>query len=193
MAATPDASAQSRQSDAITEDLVNRLRLSINRLHRLLRQESLAGLSPAQASALGLVNRLGSPTLGELAAVEQVQPPTMTRTVGDCTDAGMVTRSTDATDRRSARIRLTPAGKRSLERICTLKNAFLVRRLAELGPAEQAGAADLVAIVPLFLPAARQREAFGAAHVVVMADESSNVVPLPVNDAEVALAQRRSS
>ncbi len=52
------------ETAAVSEELASRLRLSINRLHRLLRQESLAGLSPAQASALGAVNRLGSPTLG---------------------------------------------------------------------------------------------------------------------------------
>jgi DNA-binding MarR family transcriptional regulator len=129
------------------EELASRLRLSINRLHRMLRQESLAGLSPAQASALGAVNRLGSPTLGELAAVEQVQPPTMTKIVATLADAGMVTRVTDASDRRSARVRITPAGKRSLERIRTLKNAFLTRRLAELSPDERAGAADLVGLL----------------------------------------------
>jgi len=129
------------------EELASRLRLSINRLHRLLRQESLAGLSPAQASALGAVKRLGSPTLGELAATEQVQPPTMTRIVATLSDAGMVTRITDAADRRSARVRITPNGRRALERIRTLKNAFLARRLAELSPDEQAGAAELATLL----------------------------------------------
>ena len=81
--------------DHPTEELASRLRLCVNRLHRLLRQESLDGLSPAQASTLGAVKRLGSPTLGELAAVEQVQPPSMTRIVATLTDAGMVTRITD--------------------------------------------------------------------------------------------------
>ncbi len=136
---TPDATVA-----GVSEELASRLRLSINRLHRLLRQESLAGLSPAQASALGAVNRLGSPTLGELASIEQVQPPTMTKIVASLADAGMVTRVTDVADRRSARVRITPAGKRSMERIRTLKNAFLTRRLAELSPEEQAGAAALV-------------------------------------------------
>ena len=129
------------------EELASRLRLSVNRLHRLLRQESLGGLSPAQASALGTVKRLGSPTLGELAATEQVQPPTMTRLVATLSDAGMVTRITDAADRRSARVRITPNGRRALERIRTLKNAFLARRLAELSPAERAGAAELATLL----------------------------------------------
>ncbi len=147
MAAPLDTSSPAVAAAEVSEELASRLRLCINRLHRLLRQESLAGLSPAQASALGAVNRLGSPTLGELASIEQVQPPTMTKIVATLTDAGMVTRVTDATDRRSARVRITPAGKRTLERIRTLKNAFLTRRLGELGPEEQAGAADLVALL----------------------------------------------
>ena len=49
--------------------------------------------------------------------------------------SGLTGTVTDASDRRSARVRITPAGKRSLERIRTLKNAFLTRRLAELDPA----------------------------------------------------------
>jgi DNA-binding MarR family transcriptional regulator len=67
--------------------------------------------------------------------------------VANLSDAVMVTRVTDDTDRRSARVRITPAGRRALERIRTLKNAFLVRRLSELSPEEQAQAADLVALL----------------------------------------------
>jgi DNA-binding MarR family transcriptional regulator len=143
----PETATQAPPKAAINEELASRLRLCINRLHRMLRQEALAGLSPAQASALGSVSRLGSPTLGELASVEQVQPPTMTRIVASLQETGMVTRITDDSDRRSARVRITPAGKRNLERIRTLKNAFLVQRLAELGQDEQESAADLVALL----------------------------------------------
>jgi DNA-binding MarR family transcriptional regulator len=129
------------------EEVASRLRIAVNRLQRRLRQQSLGGLSPAQASALGSVHRHGNPTLGELAALEQVQPPTMTRIVANLADAGMVTREADAKDRRSARVRLTPAGERALERMRTLKNAFLVRRLAELEDGEQHHAAELVLLL----------------------------------------------
>jgi DNA-binding MarR family transcriptional regulator len=139
--------APAADTSQVSEELASRLRLNINRLHRRLRQESLAGLSPAQASALGAVNRLGSPTLGELASIEQVQPPTMTRIVASLQESGMVTRVTDVADRRSARVRITPAGKRALERIRTLKNAFLTRRLADLSSDEQSRAAELVALL----------------------------------------------
>jgi DNA-binding MarR family transcriptional regulator len=138
--------AQARTTLA-NEELASRLRLNINRLHRRLRQEALAGLSPAQASALGAVYRLENPTLGELAATEQVQPPTMTRIVASLQEAGMITRVTDAADRRSARVHITPAGKRALDRIRTLKNAFLTRRLADLSPAEQERADELISLL----------------------------------------------
>jgi DNA-binding MarR family transcriptional regulator len=128
-------------------ELAGRLRLAVNRLHRRLRQESLGGLSPAQASALGSVRRHGNPTLGELAAMEQVQPPTMTRIVAGLAEAGMVTRVADTNDRRSARVRLTPAGEQTLERIRTRKNAFLVRRLDQLSEDEQRHASELVALL----------------------------------------------
>ena len=129
------------------EEVAGRLRIAVNRLQRRLRQESLGGLSPAQASALGSVSRHGSPTLGELAAIEQVQPPTMTRIVASLAEAGMVTRVADASDRRSARVRITPAGERALARMRTRKNAFLLRRLGELGPDEQRHATELVELL----------------------------------------------
>ena len=129
------------------EDLATRLRIAVNRLQRKLRQQSLEGLSPAQASALGTVNRLGRPTLGELAALEQVQPPSMTRIVANLADAGMVVRETDAADRRSVRVRITPAGTRTLERMRTAKNAFLLRRLGDLSADEQRRAEDLVGLL----------------------------------------------
>ena len=137
-------SGPAQQTD---EELAGRLRIAVNRLQRRLRQESLGGLSPAQASALGSVSRHGSPTLGELAALEQVQPPTMTRIVASLAEAGMVTRVADADDRRSARARITPAGERALEEMRTRKNAFLLRRLGDLGPDQQRNAAELVALL----------------------------------------------
>ncbi len=129
------------------EEVAERLRIAVNRLQRRLRQESLGGLSPAQASALGSVSRHGSPTLGELAALEQVQPPSMTRIVASLTEAGMLTRLADANDRRSVRVHITPAGERALERMRTRKNAFLLRRLSELSTEEQQQAVELVGLL----------------------------------------------
>ncbi len=145
MTAPTDATTQ----DAVlaAEDVASRLRVAVNRLQRRLRQEALGGLSPAQASTLGTVRRLGHPTLGELAAEEQVQPPSMTRIVGHLVEAGLVSREADSADRRSVRVRITPAGERALQRIRHAKNAFLVRRLGELGPEDGQHAVELVALL----------------------------------------------
>jgi len=140
---TPQASAPPAPDD----ELAGRLRVAVTRLNRKLRQQALAGLSPAQASALGSVNRLGRPTLGELAAVEQVQPPTVTRLVTSLESAGLVARETDGADRRVVRVRITADGRRNLQRIRTLKNAFLTRRLAALEPADQALAEALTSLL----------------------------------------------
>ena len=134
---------------ALTSDdeLASRLRVAVVRLNRKLRQQALAGLSPAQASALGTVNRLHSPTLGELAAAEQVQPPTVTRLVTSLEAAGLVVRETDGLDRRVVRVRMTAEGRRNLQRIRSLKNAFLARRLAALDPADLALAETLTSLL----------------------------------------------
>ena len=71
----------------------------------------------------------------------------MTRIVANLTEAGMVTRVTDANYRRSVRVRITLAGERALERMRTRKNAFLLRRLGDLDPDEQRQAAELVALL----------------------------------------------
>ena len=129
------------------EELATRLRAAVTRLNRRLRQQSLAGLSPAQASALGTVSRRDGLTLGELAAAEQVQPPTVTRLVTSLENAGLVARETDGTDRRVVRVTITAEGRRALQRIRTLKNAYLTRRLAALDPAEQELAEALTSLL----------------------------------------------
>ena len=127
--------------------LAARLRLAVTRLHRSLRQQADAGLTPSQASALAGVERLGSPTLGTLAAREAVQPPSMTRIVGALEDLGHVTRVADASDRRVVRIAITPSGVAVLRHIRSLKNAFLTERVASLEPSERAALADLTTLL----------------------------------------------
>ncbi len=119
----------------------------MTRLNRRLRQESVTGISPSQESALATIKRLGTPTLGELAQAEQVQPPTMTRVVAGMEAAGLVERRGDVDDRRVSRVELTPSGRVALERIKNLKNAYLARQISMLVPAERASAGELVALL----------------------------------------------
>ncbi|MGH9228678.1 MAG: MarR family winged helix-turn-helix transcriptional regulator [Acidimicrobiales bacterium] len=117
----------------ITE-LAGRLRLASARLHRRLRQEADAGLSPSQQSALGTIDARGPLTLGDLAAAEHVTPPTITKVIARLEEEGLVHRTVDASDRRVTRVSATREGRRRLEHSRARRNAFLAVRLRELGP-----------------------------------------------------------
>ena len=117
--------------------------MAVTRLQRRLRQQGVGGLSPSQSSALTSVAKLGSPTLGELAAREVVQPPSMTRIVGALENMGYVTRVVDPTDRRVARVTLSPQGRAVLDHNRSAKNAYPAQRLLHLTTEERDSLGDL--------------------------------------------------
>jgi DNA-binding MarR family transcriptional regulator len=129
-------------SDALIDDseLASRLRLSVTRLARRLRQQAgaEAEVTPSQLAALSSVERLGPITLGDLAAVERVQPPSMTRIVAGLEDAGLVARHIDQHDRRIARVQTTVAGRRFLDRSRSRKDAYLSARVRTLDAEDRA-------------------------------------------------------
>ncbi|MGH9100229.1 MAG: MarR family winged helix-turn-helix transcriptional regulator [Acidimicrobiales bacterium] len=133
------------------DELAARLRIAVTRLSRRLRQESMTGISPSHEAALATVSRLGHPTLGELAAVEQVQPPTMTRIVASMEAAGLLRRHGDADDRRVIRVAITSDGRKTLERIRTRKNAYIGRQLVRLSDGEREYAATVVSLLERFV------------------------------------------
>ena len=119
-------------ADPSDEALASRLRLSVARLHRRLRQSADPGLTISQLSALASIERDGPITLGDLARVEQVQPPTITALTGKLEAAGLVERTIDASDRRVHRVAVTTKGARLLHGHRRRKNAYLERRLRVL-------------------------------------------------------------
>src|SRR5437764_15104798 len=133
---------KARISDALISEseLASRLRLSVTRLARRLRQQASAEaeLSPSQVATLSSVERLGPITLGDVAAVERVQPPTMTRIVAGLEEAGLVSRHVDERDRRIARVPTTVAGRRFLDRSRSRKEAFLAARIRTLDAEDRA-------------------------------------------------------
>jgi DNA-binding MarR family transcriptional regulator len=80
------------------------------------REDPVAGVPPAQLSALSVLVFGGSRTLGELAAAEQVRPPTMTRVVQGLEATGLVRRARDAEDGRVHRLHATAKGCRVMQR-----------------------------------------------------------------------------
>ena len=128
-------------------EVAARLRLAVTRLARKLRQQVAGPLTPSQMSALATAERLGCPTLGELAASEQVQPPSMTKMVVGLEAAGLVARREDDTDRRVVRVALTPEGRRTVQRSRSLRTAYLVRQLKRLSDAERASLEGVVGLL----------------------------------------------
>jgi DNA-binding MarR family transcriptional regulator len=122
----------------VSPDLAIRLRLTIARTARRLRQEAGSELSPSLGSALASIDRYGPITPSELAARERVRRPTITRVLGRLEDAGLVERAADPADRRSSLVRPTPSGRALLGEQRTRKDAFLAARLASLGPEDRA-------------------------------------------------------
>jgi DNA-binding MarR family transcriptional regulator len=88
---------------------------AIHLLRRVRRVDEATGLSGAKLSALSVVVFGGPISLRDLAAAEQVRPPSMTRTVRELELEGLITRETDASDRRVTRIRATAKGERLLK------------------------------------------------------------------------------
>jgi DNA-binding MarR family transcriptional regulator len=89
---------------------------AIHLLRRVRKQDIASGVGPAQLSALSVLVFAGPKTLGELAAAEQVKPPTMSRIVAGLKRSKMIATRHDASDGRRTRVRVTHRGKQLLKR-----------------------------------------------------------------------------
>lgn len=105
---------------------------AIHLLRRLRKEDVKTGEGPARLSALSVLVFGGPRTLGELAAAEQVKPPTMSRIVGGLERSRLVEISRDQSDARRMQIRPTAKGVRLLRRGRLLRIAYLAERLDRL-------------------------------------------------------------
>jgi DNA-binding MarR family transcriptional regulator len=116
----------------VDSELAARLRLSITRTARRLRQEGSEGYSPSQVAALATLERHGPLSPSELAEREQIKRPTATKVIGRLVEAGLAERTANPDDRRCALVSLTAEGTALLRRVRERKTAYLARRLHEL-------------------------------------------------------------
>lgn len=117
--------------------LASQLRMGVMRLGRRLRQQRPDDrLTPSQIAALATLDREGPLSLGELAAKEHVQPPSMTRISGALEDLGLVTRTPHPTDKRQVLFAVTREGARLLTEDRRRRDAWLCQRLKDLTPEE---------------------------------------------------------
>src|SRR6266481_1166298 len=88
---------------------------AIQLLRRVRKQDAATGEGPARLSALSVLVFGGPMTLGQLAAAEQVKPPTMSRIVTGLERKRLAERIPDSKDARRIQIRATPSGVRLLQ------------------------------------------------------------------------------
>ena len=119
-------------------DLAGELRLGSMRLARRLRVERGSDdLTLSQLAALGSLELHGECTVGELAHIERVKPPSMTRIVNSLVEAGLMTRRPHAVDGRQVVADLTDTARELLIENRRRRTAWLALRLAELTPDER--------------------------------------------------------
>jgi DNA-binding MarR family transcriptional regulator len=116
--------------------LAPRLRLSVLRLARRLRQHAQGGITASQLSALAALERDGPLTLSALAETERVAAPTLTRIVNALVEQGLVVRRPDDADRRVSWVETTRAGRALVRSVRRARDAYLAERLHTLRPDE---------------------------------------------------------
>ena len=113
--------------------LANELRLAIHRMTRRLRQQHPDDeLTLTQLSALAIVWREGPLTAGDLAAREQVRPPSITRVVDGLEGLGVVRRRENPADGRQVLVEITPLGAQRMEEVVKARAAWLAQQLTTL-------------------------------------------------------------
>ena len=112
------------------------LRLACMRISRRIRYESSHDVAPHQFSVLCRLEEAPR-TPGELAEIERVAKPSMTRTVGALVDRSLVLREDDPLDGRSVILSLSEDGRRSVKAIRRKRDAWMASRVARLTREEQ--------------------------------------------------------
>ncbi len=119
----------------------------VARLNRYATQRIQMQLPAAQARLLSTIDAHGEARICDLAAVDHCSQPTMTTQVRRLEDAGLVTRTVDPGDARAVRIRITPEGVRTINRVRADRAAAIEPQLARLDAADRQTLVEAVAVL----------------------------------------------
>lgn len=116
--------------------LANDVRMVCQQISRRVRFEGDPEVAPHRFSVLvKLRQRPWTP--GELAEVERVSPPSMTRTVNCLVAEGLVEKYGNPADGRQKLLRLTASGTELVERTIAARDTWMMQRIAELSAADR--------------------------------------------------------
>jgi DNA-binding MarR family transcriptional regulator len=117
--------------------LANRLRPVLFKLGRELRREIHSlGVTGGQVGLLVQIKHRPGIGMRELAALERISVPGMSKYVAKLEEAGLVRRAPVEGDQRRVGLSLTPAGQKVLRSVRSKRTAWLAARLRQLDPAE---------------------------------------------------------
>ncbi|MCZ3387077.1 MAG: MarR family transcriptional regulator [Actinomycetia bacterium] len=118
------------------------------RLARRLRLERAEqDLTLTQLSALAALERCGPTTPGQLAAVERVRPPSMTRILAGLTDLGLIVREAHPTDGRQVLVDVSADTRAMLRADRRRREAWLAQRLATLDADQRRALREVIPIL----------------------------------------------
>jgi DNA-binding MarR family transcriptional regulator len=119
--------------------LASVLRLSLLRAARRIRSQRVnTSVTLSQLSALATVGKCGPLSAGEIAGIERVQPPSMTKILASLEAAEWVERCSHPEDRRQSIISITPAGRALLAEETRARDEWLAQRLVDFSADELA-------------------------------------------------------
>jgi len=127
-----EASA-TRNREAVADALHS---AAIHLLRGVRKEDVRSGLGPARLSALSVLVFAGAMRLTDLARIEQVRPPTMTKVVAGLEARGLVKRRADTEDGRAFRLESTARGTKLLQEGRRRRVARLAEGLQALGSEE---------------------------------------------------------
>jgi DNA-binding MarR family transcriptional regulator len=131
-----------------TTEIANRLRPVLLKLNRELRREIHSlGVTGGQVGLLVQIKERPGIGMRELASLERMSVPGMSKFITKLEEAGLVQRAAVEGDQRRVGLSLTPAGHKVLRSVKSKRTAWLAARLSQLEP-EQLAAID-AAIEPL--------------------------------------------
>ena len=124
----------------VDTETAQRLRMVLGQLHRRLRPTEAgfaADLTPTRIAVLLTTVRSGPIRLADVADQEGLNPTLLSRTVAKLAQDGLVTRTADETDRRSAWLNATPAGRELADRIRAQRTHAVQAGLEQLSPRDR--------------------------------------------------------
>lgn len=116
----------------IDHELASSLRLAVARLGRRLRRHAVGGLTPSQYSVLASLARVGPVRASELAKVEGMSPPTLSRVLARLDELELLAREVDPADGRASLLAASTGGLEVLDATREERTALLADSLAAL-------------------------------------------------------------